>query len=158
MNKTVYDIDGVILDWYPQALNLLNLKLEKVDSWDCPKITVNWSKIKANPSFWHSIKALQPYQGQKFDAFLTAIPENYKEIRRMNLVEVEWPDKPLFVSDDKANWMIENGYDTIVDDKPSTIRECIHKGLNAIQFYPYYANWEKVDGARIIYDLRELNL
>ena len=158
--RIALDVDGVILNWYYNALNLLELFEERLlypDDWNVPEILDNWDIISHNKCFW---KNLQPLSNPrkwdiKPDLYLTAMPEHWYDLRNSNLRLIGCPKAPLVISQNKLQYCLENDIDLLIDDRPETVKEFVDAGHSdkIMQFMTYYAQWPLVKGVRGLYGL-----
>lgn len=140
--KIAIDVDGVVLNWYHHACKLSGITPKpKLKRWSIPELNAQWGSISQDPEYWQNIPELQPYTGIDFDCYLTAMPAHFRELRVENIKQTSWPDKPVYVATNKVQWMLENGYHVLFDDRPATIEKVQEAGLIGIQFYPPYAGW-----------------
>ena len=160
--KIAIDVDGVLLDFYRNAFQIIegnSLKKNSVPKWDCPLISNNWHLIENNPIFWKDLTPIiQPHEIDfDFDMYLTAIPDQHLKLREKNLYSLGYPKKPVVVSNDKIHFCEKNGIDVLIDDKVKTVQDGQKsEKVTVIQFYPYFANWEKI-GTHVAENAEELN-
>ncbi len=154
--KIAFDVDGVILNFYHKALPNKN---NFVQFWDCPELGKIWHQIKDDRDLWCNLESMLDFKkiNFDFDIYLTAIDPNFIECRQLNLLKVGWPKKEVVASDRKIEYCIDNKIDILIDDKPSTIQQCIDNDIKCIQFYPSFAAWEKIPNAYIAYNEDDIN-
>lgn len=76
-----------------------------------------------------------------FDVYLTSLPEDLIPARIEWIKNHGFPDKPVVMRHDKLSYCEENGFDVLIDDKPSTIKEFRARNtVQIIQFVPDYVN------------------
>ncbi len=161
--KVAIDVDDVLAAFSPHAHTFFGLEIEKCDYW-CDvtmtgKLGENWftGKIEPVQEFWDTLPALSDPKDLDFDfeCYISAFPVAMYESRRNWLLKHGFPDRPLICSMQKLEYCKENGIDTIVDDKPSTIKLFNENGLKGIHFITWYAGFDPV-GPRVVTNLNQV--
>lgn len=163
------DVDDVVLAFYPSICKKFGREVIHTDIWDgneaCKWIADEFPALYHNDNeFWESLEGLiEPHHIDfEFDYYITAIPDHLAPMRKKNLMDLGFPDKPILCTKgSKLKVMRDHGIDILVDDKPSTVREVNDSGDKiAIQFVPPYMNGKDIYHPRLtvhnISEVREI--
>lgn len=138
--KKALDVDGVLANFYSAFCRKFNMPVETVMHWDRPWINDKFHEVENDHHFWANLPVLNGPEeiSFEFDYYITSLPDNLKSAREEWLEKNGFPNKPVILSYDKSNTMLELGVELIIDDKHQTIIEVHDSGLTGIQFIPYY--------------------
>ncbi|BAV39286.1 hypothetical protein BPT24_160 [Tenacibaculum phage pT24] len=148
LTKVGVDVDGVFLDFYRHLCNRKGIDMMMLDEWTNDEINEVFYSIIGDNEFWQTIPALNIPEiiTFDFDYYITALPPEHENDRKINLRNLGFPDKPIIVSIDKVNDCIKHGIGLIIDDKISTIEECNNAGLETIHYKPNYYTHKYAEG------------
>jgi hypothetical protein len=161
--KIAIDVDDVLAAFTPHAHDFFGHELEVCDYW-CPitmdgKFGTDWFNGKIAPirEFWDTLPLLSKPEDIDFDfeCYISAFPFEMFESRWDWLQKHGFPNKPLICSFQKLAYCKENEIDTIIDDKPTTIKQFNEAGLKGIHFITPYAGFDPV-GDCVITNLNQV--
>ena len=157
--KVALDVDGILANFYLSACKKFDKPYTKVFHFGTDWIKKIFSKIANDKDFWGNLEILNPPEAIDFDfdVYMTHLPEKMLGSRIEWLKKNGFPDKPVIVSGDKAKTCLEMGIDVLIDDKPSTIKECKEVGILAIQYVPYYSFMPIIEKEYAIKHLFQVN-
>lgn len=156
--KIAVDVDGVLAFFYKSFCDTLKLDyVEPVDNWQLDVISSNFKHIASDLHFWNNIKLLSKPEDINFDitCYISSCPNIAYSPRQDWLEKNKFPEAPLIISNKKVEIMKRFDLDVLIDDKPLTVKKVNEEGLIGVQFYPYYANYEKVTD-KVITNLNQL--
>lgn len=145
------DIDDVIAGFNRHLCLYYNKKLEKRHYWCTETMDREFGKgwfdeVACDQVFWATLPKLSPPEDIdfEFDYYISAFPEEMREIREEWLDWWGYPKKPLIICQNKKEKCLELRVDILVDDKPSTIQSLMGTPVLGLHFLPWYAGFEPV--------------
>lgn len=146
------DVDGIILDFVSHLFAWHKQELPSNIMWDDNRVNSLFDQIKETKAFWAALPLLNPYelinQYYNFDYYLTAVPEQFKPQRVINLTRMGYPLRTIITCkhqvDDKVKAAKNMGITYHIDDRPETVLAMRKAGIRAFLYVPYYSNISKV--------------
>jgi len=143
------DVDGVLANFWGAFCDLAgrpHLSNKWSSDWPKEEFDRFWNEIKDKVWFWENLPLLTNPVNIDFEvtAYITALPPAMADARQSWLQANGFPDAPLIVAPAKSKLdHIKNmGINVFVDDKPSTCKHLHENGIIALQYLPYYANYD----------------
>jgi len=149
--RIAIDIDDVLAQFYPAMCVRFAKPCNRINIWDgedeAAFVRHNMHIVEANHRFWLNLNPLSRPEDItfEFDCYLTSSPLNMKSYREDWLAIHGFPRKPVIITNDKASFMVKEGLEVLIDDKPSTLEAVRKAGLIAIQYIPSYMSDERLD-------------
>lgn len=148
--KTGFDVDGVLLNFWEKVCEKYTKEVYS-NSWNTPWVYDKWKEIQSDNSFWESLPSMcNPVNITNLTlvelaVYITSLPSEHVGRRIFNLQRLNFPEVPVVETYgvSKYDKIKEYELDYFVDDKPSQCRELKDKGINIIQFVPWYANFKE---------------
>lgn len=136
------DVDGVLANFYLAMCRKYDMPFESVNFFGVKWIEEKLKETDGDFEFWENLPLLNVPEAISFDFdyYITSIPVHLIDSRKKWLLKNGFPDKPIFVTNNKAQLCKDLGVKVLIDDRPSTIIDCMNNGILGIQYIPYYSN------------------
>lgn len=155
------DIDGVLAGFYLGVCNKYKRPVLTTYSWDVPWIDEIFSDLIFDNDFWENLPILNRVpQGLKVGAYISSMPPSQFYSRLKWLKKYNFPEAPLYCSNDKVATCKEVGVTCFIDDKPSTVAALNKAGIMCVRYRPFYmegpiTKWDSTDFTRALIKLLE---
>ena len=147
--KVALDVDGIIAGFYPAICDYGDMPYAVTNAWSLGWIRPLFKEIADDYHFWANLPVMEKPENINFDfdLYLTHCPQI--EARQEWLDKNKFPKKLLIAEGDKAQYMVDNNIDILIDDKPQTVQDVLDKEKIIIQYFSPYLSRELVESEKV---------